>query len=107
MEGKAENKFKNLGKKIDEMMGDLADLRENMKDKYGDRWEEINRNKDKLESEISEFRERHKSRFDEAERSMEKAGAEIKNAFEAIFSKKTPSNKEADEPPTGDKASEH
>ncbi|MGK7390969.1 MAG: hypothetical protein ACNS60_11490 [Candidatus Cyclobacteriaceae bacterium M2_1C_046] len=107
MEGKAENKFKDLGKKIDEMMNDLAELRESMKTKYGDRWEEVNRNKNKLESELNEFRERNKDRFDEAERSMEKAGTEIKKAFEAIFAKKPAPERDTGNPSTGEKASEH
>lgn len=106
MEGKAEKTFKNLGKKIDAMMEDLVELKENLKNKYGDRWEEVNRSKDKLENEYHQFKEKNKDRFDEAERSMEKAGEEIKHAFEAIFKKRKEG--EPEKGPTSDeKASEH
>ena len=106
MEGKAEKSFKNLGRKLDEMMKDLDELKESLKNKYGDRWEEINRSKNRVEKEIDEFKEKHKERFEEAERNLEKAGREIKNAFEAIFAKKKAPNPPTD-PVNEEKASEH
>lgn len=106
MEGKAEKSFRNLGRKLDDMIKDLDELKENLKNKYGDRWEEINRSKTRVEQEIDEFKEKHKERFEEAERNLEKAGREIKNAFEAIFAKKKDSNP-PNEPVNEEKASEH
>ena len=92
MEGKAEKKFRDLGKKLDQMLEDLNELKDNISHKYGDRWEEINRNKDKMEEELHQFRERNKERFEEAETYLERAGSEIKKAFETIFSRKTKSS---------------
>ena len=106
MEGKAEKTFKNLGRKLDDMMKDLDELKESLKNKYGDHWEEINRSKTRVEQEIDEFKEKHKERFEEAERNLEKAGREIKNAFEAIFAKKKDPTSPKD-PVNEEKASEH
>jgi DNA anti-recombination protein RmuC len=105
MKGKAEKRFRDLGKRLDQMIADLDELKVNLREKYGDRWEEINRNKSKLEDEINQFKERHKARFEEAERNLERARLEIKKAFEAIFSSK-PNDEKSDPPPQGE-SSEH
>lgn len=106
MERKAGETFRDLGKKLDQMIADLDELKVNLREKYGDRWEEINRNKDKLEDEINQFKERHKDRFEEAETNLERAGREIKKAFEAIFAKKPKSSSDSDPPPTSSTSSE-
>lgn len=106
MEGKAEKKLRDLGKKLDQMIADLDELKSNLREKYGDRWEEINRNKSKLEDEFKQFKEKHKDRFEEAENNLERAAREIKKAFETIFAKKNKSS-DADPPPNSEESSEH
>lgn len=106
MEGKAEKTFRDICKRLDQMIADLDELKVNLREKYGDRWEEINRNKAILEDEINQFKEKHRVRFEEAEDNLERAGREIKKAFETIFTKK-PKSSDPNPPPTSEKSSEH
>lgn len=87
--GKAENLLKDIGKKIDELIEDLKVAKDQAKVDYADRIEELKKNAETLKGEFNTFKETHKDRWDEAEASLEKAGKELKNAFEAVFSKKT------------------
>ncbi len=87
--GKTENIFKDLGKRIDELIGDLSSAKENLKDEYSGQIEELKRNKETLQQEISGFKERNQHHFDEIESSLERAGQELKKAFTAAFSVKT------------------
>lgn len=86
-QGSAEKMMKDLGKRIDELIEDLKVAKDKAKVEFADEIEELKRNRDVLESEIKGFREKHKDRFDEAERSLQKAGKEIKKAFDDIFKK--------------------
>ena len=90
----AEDIFKNIGKRIDLMIADLGKFKEQAKDEYGDRIDELKRNAETLKKEIKNFGESRKDRWDEIEESLEKAGKEIKNAFNAAFSKSGKSEKE-------------
>ena len=91
---KAEDLFKDLGKKIDLMIADLGELKEQTKEKYGDRFDEMKRNADTFKKEMKNFTESRKDRWGEIEESLEKAGKEIKNAFHAAFSNSNKSKKE-------------
>ena len=86
-QGKAEHLFKDIGKKIDELIEDLNAAKDQAKVDYADRIEELKRNAETLKGEFKNFKETHKDRWDEAEASLEKAGQELKNAFDAVFKK--------------------
>ncbi|MBL6445481.1 hypothetical protein JMN32_04130 [Fulvivirga sp. 29W222] len=86
-QGKAEHLLKDIGKKIDELIADLKVAKDQAKIDYADRIEELKRNAETLKGEFKSFKETHKDSWDEAEKSLEKAGQELKNAFEAIFKK--------------------
>ena len=84
-EGQAEHLFKNLGKKIDEL---IEDIKKGAQDpKYKDRFEELKKNGEKLKNEFQNFKTDNKAVFDDIEESFERAGKEIKNIFKD-FNKK-------------------
>lgn len=93
--GKAEKMFKDIGKKIDELIKDLDEAKERAKVEYADQIEELKRNGETIKNEFNSFKENRKERWEEVETSLEKAGRELKNAFEAVFSKKDKTEKQA------------
>ena len=86
-EGKAEKAFKNIGKKIDELLSDLKEAGSHAEDEYADRIEELKRTGEKLKDEFSNFKDKHQDRIDEVEANLKKAGEDLKNAFNATFKK--------------------
>jgi len=94
-EGKAEKMFKRLGKKVDELLGDVDKASDKDKVEYADRFEELKRNKETLKKEFGEFREKNKDRWEEIEKGFEKAGKEIKDAFSNAFKKEEGTKKGA------------
>ena len=87
-QGTAEKMFKDIGKKIDELIQDLNEAKDQAKVEYADRIDEIKRNAETLKEEFFNFKETHKDRWEEAETNLEKAGRELKKAFDVLFSKK-------------------
>ncbi|ELR71884.1 hypothetical protein C900_02259 [Fulvivirga imtechensis AK7] len=94
-EGKAEKMFKDIGKKIDELIQDLDKAKERAKVEYADEIEELKRNGETLKSGFNKFKENNKERWEDIEASLEKAGNELRNAFDAAFSKKSKTEKQA------------
>ncbi|QSE99026.1 hypothetical protein [Fulvivirga lutea] len=92
-EGKAEHLFKNLGKKIDEL---ISDIKKGTDDpRFKDRFEELKRNGEKLKTEFNSFKDDHHEIFDDIDKSFEKAGEEIRKAFSETFRKGSKNKKEA------------
>ena len=87
-QGSAEKMLRDLGKRIDELIGDLHVAKDKAKVEYADQIDDLKRGRDKIQSEIDEFRERHKERFDEIEERLDAAGKELKKAFDAAFARK-------------------
>ncbi len=87
-QGSAEKMLKDLGHRIDELIRDLHEAKDKAKVEYADQINDLKRGRDKIQSEIDEFRERHKERFDEVEDRLEAAGKELRKAFDAAFTKK-------------------
>ena len=86
-EGKAEKAFKNIGKKIDELLADLKEAGSHAEEEYSDRIEELKGSGEKLKDEFSNFKDKHKDRIDEVETNLKKAGEDLKNAFNSAFKK--------------------
>ena len=84
-EGKAEKMFKQVGKKIDELLADLKEASTHAEEEYADGIEELKRSGEKLKEELSNFKEKHKDRIHEAESSLRKAGENLKQAFNSTF----------------------
>ena len=87
-QGSAEKMLKDLGQRIDELIRDLHEAKDKASVEYADQIDELKRGRDKIQSEIDEFREKHKERFEEVEDRLEAAGQELKKAFEAAFTRK-------------------
>lgn len=87
-EGKAEGLFKEIGRKIDDLIVDLKVAKDQVKVDYASQIEELKRNAETLKDEFSNFKENHKDQWEEAEASLERAGQELKNAFDVIFRNK-------------------
>ena len=88
-EGTAENLFKNLGKKIDELVEDVKTGSESIR--HSERFEELKRNGDKLKKDFEDFKDNHKDVIKDIEESFDRAKNEIKKAF----SKSAKNKKEA------------
>ena len=86
-EGKAEKLFKKLGKKIDGMIGDLSDMKEDAGSEFNKRMKEVKKNKETLENELKDFGSKNKHKWEEIEESLEKAAEELRKAFSIAFSK--------------------
>ena len=84
--GKAEKAFKEMGARIDELIEDLKKVKGQAKDEFGDRIEELKKNRDTIEGEFRKVRE--DDRWKEVQTNLENAGKEIRKAFEAAFSKR-------------------
>ena len=87
-EGKAENLFKNLGKKIDTLLSDIDGVTEKAKVEYADQIEELRNNGEQLKKELLNFKDKHQDKLDEIESKLEKATAEVKATLSKIFSNK-------------------
>ena len=83
-EGKAEKSFKNLGKKIDELLEDLKGFKDKAAVEFEGSVEELKKNRDSIEEEIKNLKD--DDRWKEAKQNLENAGKEIKKAFENAFS---------------------
>ena len=84
-EGAAEKLFKNLGKKLDQL---VADVKKGTEDtRFQERYEELKRTGEKLKEEFDTFKDDNRETFNQVEESFEKAGKEIRDAFNKTFSK--------------------
>jgi len=86
-EGSAEKMFKKLGKKIDALLIELNETKNQAKEEYADNIEELKRNGETLKKGFHDLKENHKDQWEEVESSLKNAGEELKNAFNATFSK--------------------
>ncbi len=87
-EGTAEKMFKKLGKKIDALILELNDTKDQVKEEYADNIDELKRNGETIKKELHNFKDNHKGQWEEVESSLKNAGEELKNAFDATFRKK-------------------
>ena len=91
-EGRAEKQFKNLGKKIDEILQDAKGFKDKAAQEFEGSIDELKKNRDSIEEEIKRIKD--DDRWKEAMQNLENAGREIKKAFEAAFSNKKPADQE-------------
>ena len=80
--GKAENLFKNFGKKVDEFMSELNQAGGRLNKEFESRFEELKDSAEKLKNEA-----KNKERWKEVEQSLKKAGEELNRAVKAAFKK--------------------
>lgn len=82
-EGKAENVFRNFGKRVDKFLEEFDEAGERLQKEFQEKYEDLKRSAEHLKSES-----RNKERWQEVEDSLRKAGDHLKEAFEAAFRKK-------------------
>jgi hypothetical protein len=80
--GKAENLFKNFGKKVDAFMSELNEAGTRLNKEFESRFEELKDSAEKLKKEA-----KNKERWKEVEDSLKKAGDELNRAVKAAFKK--------------------
>lgn len=81
--GKAENLFKNFGKKVDQFVVELNEAGDRLGKEFEGRFEELKDSAEKLKNEA-----KNKERWKEVEDSLKKAGDELNRAFKAAFKKR-------------------
>ena len=81
--GKAENLFKNFGKKVDQFMVELNEAGDRLGKEFEVRFEELKDSAEKLKNEA-----KSKERWKEVEESLKKAGDELNRAFKSAFKKR-------------------
>ena len=82
-EGKAENFFKDFGKKLDQFIVELKDAGSRVETDMQKKYEELKEAAEKFKNEAE-----NKERWKEVESSLKKAGSELENAFKKAFKKK-------------------
>lgn len=82
-EGKAENFFKDFGKKLDQFVVELKDAGSRAETDMQKKYEELKVAAEKFKNEAE-----NKERWKEVESSLKKAGEELNNAFKTAFKKK-------------------
>ena len=85
-EGKAENMFKNLGKKIDKLLEEIKHGAE--KARNSERFEELKRNGDTLKKDFVDFRDNNKGMIEDLEKGIDRIGNDLKEAFDKAFKTK-------------------
>lgn len=81
-QGKAENFFKDFGKKIDQFVVELKDAGSRAETDMQKKFEELKEAAEKFKNEAE-----NKERWKEVESSLKKAGEELNNAFKKAFKK--------------------
>ena len=82
-DGKAENFFKDFGKKVDQFILEAKDAGSRLEVDLQKKYDELKVAAEKLKGEAE-----NKERWKEVEVSLKKAGDELSNAFKAAFKKK-------------------
>jgi C4-dicarboxylate-specific signal transduction histidine kinase len=81
--GKAENLFKNFGKRVDQFMSELNEAGDRLHKEFEGRFEELRQSAEKLKKEAED-----KEKWKEVEASLKRAGEELKQAFNSAFKKR-------------------
>lgn len=82
-ESKSENTFKGFGEKVDQFMAELNEASEKLGQEFQEKYEELKAASEKIRQEAQ-----NKERWKEVESNLQKAGEELKKAFESAFKKK-------------------
>jgi C4-dicarboxylate-specific signal transduction histidine kinase len=81
--GKAENFFRELGKRIDQFSVELKQAGSRVESELQQRYEELKASAEKLKTEAE-----NKERWKEVEASLKKAGEELEKAMKAAFQRR-------------------
>lgn len=79
----AENAFKHFGQRIDKFVAELDEASVKLNQEFKERFEELKEAGERLRAEA-----KNKDRWQEVETRLQRAGEELKKAFDAAFRKK-------------------
>ena len=81
-EDKTEHTFKSFGEKVDQFMVELNEASEKLGKEFQEKYEDLKAASEKIRQEAQ-----NKERWKEVEGNLQRAGEELKKAFEAAFKK--------------------
>lgn len=87
-QGQVEKILKELGKKIDDLIVDAKDAKDDIRDEVEEKIKELKKKKGKLDDEYQSFKQKNEGKWDEIKSHLALAAEEIKMAAEAAFRKK-------------------
>ncbi|MEO9805810.1 MAG: hypothetical protein ABJF04_21310 [Reichenbachiella sp.] len=88
-QGQVEKILKELGKKIDDLILEAKDAKDDIRDEVEEKIKELKKKKGKLDDEYQSFKEKNEGKWDEIKSHLSSAAEEIKMAAEAAFRKKS------------------
>jgi hypothetical protein len=86
-QGQVENILKELGRKIDVLIADAKEAKDEIRDDIEVKISELKSRKDQLEDEFEEFKTNNEGKWGEIKSHLKVAAEEIKKAAEAAFKK--------------------
>ncbi|UXX80871.1 hypothetical protein N7E81_07130 [Reichenbachiella carrageenanivorans] len=87
-QGQVEKILKELGKRIDDLILEAKDAKDDIRDEVEDKIKELKKKKSKLDDEYQTFKEKNEGKWAEIKTHLSSAADEIKLAAEAAFRKK-------------------
>lgn len=87
-QGQVEKILKELGKKIDELIVEAKDAKDDIRDEVEEKIKELKSKKGKLEDDYADFKKKNEGKWEEIKSHLGSAADEIKKAAEAAFRKK-------------------
>lgn len=87
-QGQVENMLKELGEKIDKLILEARNAKDDVRDEFEEKINELKNKKFKLEDEFESFKQKNEGKWEEIKTHLSSAAEEIKMAAEAAFRKK-------------------
>ncbi|HYG38157.1 MAG TPA: hypothetical protein VD908_06040 [Cytophagales bacterium] len=85
--GKAENLFSEIGRKIDEILENTKENREELKKDVKEKLVEVKKAKERLETEFQDFTSNRDGKWTQVKLHLDKALEEVKRALDSISKK--------------------
>lgn len=87
-QGQVEKILKELGKRIDELIFEAKNAKDEIRDDIEEKIQELKKKKSKLDDEYQSFKDKNEGKWEEIKTHLGAAAEEIKMAAEAAFRKK-------------------
>ncbi|MEQ8473350.1 MAG: hypothetical protein RIC35_19290 [Marinoscillum sp.] len=83
--GQVEGILSELGKKIDHLIHETKDAREDVREDFEKKIKELKKKKAKIEGEFNEYKDKHGDKWTDAKSHLSSALQELKKAVESVF----------------------
>ncbi|MEP2026709.1 MAG: hypothetical protein ABJH98_03235 [Reichenbachiella sp.] len=84
-QGQVEKILKELGKRIDDLIIEAKDAKDDIRDDVEEKIKELKKKKVKLDDEFQSFKDKNEGKWDEIKAHLSSAAEEIRKAAEAAF----------------------